>query len=604
MLNYIPKSRRSAFATISFTVNNVVGSPSSLILDRYTAFTTIISGTTYTFYNLEPVTILPSGAVYSYDSLVVYEGTFVSNKFTVGATPGPGEKFVIPNRNVDTTTLRVTIQENPTSSSSTKYDLYGGDITLIDENSVIYFLEQNSSGQYQIYFGDGIIGKKLVTGQTVTIEYLVTNGPDANISEKVTQAFEISGSVEGYTDVSITVDEKSAGGELEETIEEIRFNAPKAATSQNRLVTIKDYESFLKRKYNFIETVSVWGGEENDPPAYGKVFMSIVPKTNQVLTTSRKNQIIADIKEKRILALTPEFTDPDVFFINILDTVKYNPNVTNDSSADIDAAVRAAIQNYFSQNITSFGDDFSASKLIATIDASKSSILGNSMIPVVQKRLTPILGTAFSQSFKISNKIEPTTITSTSFFYSIQGEILQARIKDEKQADVNRFNGTYRRSGAVVTVNTPIAPHGLSPGETITVTFSGAAIDGNYIVNTTPTEKSFTIITDEEGIDYGTIFVTTDIQGVLRVFNPDDNRILNNNIGTVAYNSGIVVINDLNVFGYSADQTDVRIYFKLTRDSEDIFAERNQILRLDTSSANEAVNRLGGITISTLTVPK
>lgn len=604
MLNYIPKSRRAASATLSLVVNNVIGSPTSLVIERYTAFNTSIAGTSYTFYNLEPVTILPSGTTYSYDNLEVYEGTFVVNKFTVGATPGPAEKFIIPNRNVDTNTIRVTIQDNPTSSISTKFDLYGGDITLINDDSAVFFLEQNSSGTYQIYFGDGLLGIKLETGQTVTIEYLVTNGIAANISERVSQAFELSGSIEGYTDVSITVVEKSDGGEDEETLEEIRFNAPKAATSQNRLVTVKDYEAFLKRRYSYIDTVSVWGGEENDPPAFGKVFLSVVTKPNQVLTTSRKNQIVADIKEKRTLALTPTFVDPDIFFINILDTVKYNPNITNDSSADIDAAVRVAIQNYFSQNITQFGDDFSASKLIAAIDNSKASILGNSMIPVVQKRVSPPLGIAFAQNFKIANKIESGSINSTTFFFAIQGEILPARIKDERLTDVVRFNGTYRRSSAVVTINTPIAPHGLAPGESVTMNFSGSAIDGDYIVNTTPTDKTFTVITREEGIDYGTVSITTDIRGVLRIVNPDNNRILNNNIGSVAYNSGVVNIDNLNVFGYSADQTDVRIYFRLTRDSEDIFAERNQILRLDTSSANEAVNRLGGITISTLTVPK
>jgi hypothetical protein len=604
MLNYIPKSQRSATATISLSVNNVIGAPSSLIIDRYTAFSTIIDSVSYTFYNIEPVTILPSGSTYTYEELKVYEGVFVENKFTVGSTPGPAEKFVIPNANIDTTTMRVTIQDDPTSSASAKFDLYGGDITLINENSPVYFLEQNSSGLYQIYFGDGVIGRKLSTGQTVTIEYLISNGIDANISDKIDQAFELAGTIDGYTDVTITVVEKSSGGESAETIEEIRFNAPKAATSQNRLVTVKDYEAFLKRKYSYIDTVSVWGGEENDPPAYGKVFLSVVPKPNQVLTTSRKTQIITDIKEKRTLSLTPTFVDPDIFFINILDTVKYNPNVTNDSSADIDVAVRSAIQTYFSQNITQFGDDFSASKLIAAIDNAKPSILGNSMIPIVQKRLNPTLGVGFAQNFKISNKIESGSISSTTFFYAIQGEILPGRIIDEKLDDLLRFSGTYRRSSTVVTISTPVAPHGLSPGETVTINFSGNAIDGDYVVNTTPTEKSFTIITREEGIDYGTVSITTGVRGTLRIINPDNNRILNNNIGTVAYNSGVVGIENLNVFGYSLDQTDVRIYFRLTRDSEDIFAERNQILRLDTSSANEAVNRLGGVTISTLTVPK
>lgn len=604
MLNYTPRSIKAAQAKVNLTVNSVVGSPASLVVDRYSAFTTTIDSNTYTFYNLEPATIIPSSGVYSYDNLTIYEGTFVVNKFTVGSAPGPSEKFIIPNKNIDINTLRVTVQATASSTESTTYTLFSGDITNLTGTSQVYFLEQNSIGNYQIYFGDGVLGFILSAGNQVTVEYIVTNGTVANISDKIAQTFEMTTSIEGYNDVTVTTVEKSSGAMAAETIDEIKFNAPRYATSQNRLVTTEDYKNFLKANYNYIDSVSVWGGEDNDPPQYGKVYISIVPKANQTLTTSRKTQITTAIKQKRSLGLTPVLVDPDIFFMVIQDTVKYNPNITNDSATDIENAVRTAILNYFSQNIVSFGDDFSASKLIAAIDASKTSILSNSMVPILEKRFTPSAGVNFSQNFKIENKIESETITSTYFFYDLFGEVIKAQIFDTVNTSATIVTGTYRRSGDVVTVNTPLAPHGLLAGETVSIQFSGSALDGNYQVNSVPTEKSFTIITNESGVDYGSITVTAETRGTLKVKNPDDGRILNNNIGTVAYNSGVVSITNLNVFGFLVDQTDLRLYFKMTRDSEDILVNRNQILRIDTDTANESVNRLSGISISTLAIPK
>lgn len=606
MLNYTPNSIKAASARLNVTVNNVIGAPPFLIIDRYTAFTTTINSKTYSFYNIAPATITPSGGDYTFENLLVYEGRFVVNKFIVGASPGPGEKFVIQNKNIDTSTLRVTVQPTATATESFTYTKYSGDITEVTGSSSIYFLEQNSQGFYEVYFGDGIIGTRLSAGNNVTLEYLVTNGAEANISDKISQTFTLSGSIQGYTDISIAVTQKSSGAQAEETIDEIRFNATKYATSQNRLVTTADYAGFLKANYNFIDQAVIWGGEDNDPPQYGKVYMSILPKPNQTLTASRRGQIVTDIKKKRSLGITPTFVDPEIFYIVIQDTVKYNPNLTNDSSADIEVAVRTAIENYFFTNISRFGDDFSASKLITAIDAAKPSIISNSMIPILEKRFAATPGVPLSQSFKIGNKIEPETISSTYFFFNPLQETtpIKSKIVDVKNANPTIITGTYRRSGQIITVNTPLAPHGLAAGERITLQFTGSAFDGIYTIVSTPTEKSFTIQTAEEGVDYGSVSITADKVGTLKVLDADNNRILNNNVGRVAYDSGVVVINTLNVFAYLLDQPDLRLYFKMTRDSEDIFAERNQILRLDTDFPNEGVNRLGGISISTQVVPK
>jgi len=604
MLNYTPRSAKGAVAKINVTVNNVQGNPPSLIIDRYTAFTSVIDSKTYTFYNIEPATIIPSAGVYSYEGLSIYEGTFVVNKFEVKPTPGPAQKYVIQNRNIDTDTLKVSVQPSSTSTETAAYARFTKDITELTGAAEVYFLEQNAFGLYEVYFGDGILGKALSVGNQVTLEYLVTAGEVANVSEKIPQTFSVATSIQGYTDVSIAVTQKSSGASPEETIDEIRFNAVRNSTAQNRLVTTTDYENFLRGTYPYIEQVIVWGGEDNDPPKYGKVFVSIQTKPNQILTTTRKSQILTEIDKRRMLGMQTEFVDPEIFYIVIQDIAKYNPNVTNDSSTDVENAIRIAIENYFNENITKFGDDFSASKLIAAIDGAKQSILSNSMIPILERRLNPDPGVAFSQSFKLENKIEHEVLSSTFFFYNLLGEVIESKLIDIKDESSKIVTGSYRRTGQIVSVNTPLAPHGLVAGEKITVNFTGSALDGIYTVDSVPTPRTLTLITQESGVDYGSITITESQTGTIKVVTTRDNRVLNNNVGKIQYDSGVVVINSLNVYGFLIDQTDLRLYLRLTRDSEDIFVSKNQILRLDTDSANEAVNRLAGTSISTLAVPK
>jgi hypothetical protein len=607
LLNYTPRSIRAASAKLNLTVNSVIGSPSSLAINRYTPFTSTIGGTTYTFYNIEPQTIVPVGGIYSFDNLDVFEGTYVANKFTVGSTPGPNEKFEIPNVNVDTTTIRVTVQDTSTSTISTTYTLFAGDITQVTENSTIYYLDQNVRGLYEIYFGDGVLGSKLVTGNQVTIEYLVTSGPNANISDKITQTFALSGAVfdgtTSYSDVTVVTAVKSTDGQTAETIDEIRFSAPKAATAQNRLVSKYDYESFLTKNYNYVDAVSVWGGEDNDPPQYGKVYISIVPKPSQFLTTTRKNAIVTAINEKRSLAITPTFVDPDIFYLNVSSVVKYNPNITNEGSTDVSTAVTIAIQNYFQQNLGSFKQDFALSKLLAAIDDSRESIIGNISEITVQKKLNPTLGVGISNKIKLSNKIEENSFSSTQFYYSYLDTVYAARIKDIPDAATVRLSGTYRRSGALITC-TFEQEHGLTEGETITLDFSGAAIDGIYSINTIESLRKFTLISEQTGNDSGTVTVQSEDRGRLLIYSVDDNSTLNNNIGFISYQSGLIQLTDLTVTGFLVGQTTLNLYFKLTKDSQDIIVARNQIIKLETESANNVTNRLAGITVSTQAVPK
>jgi hypothetical protein len=608
LLNYVPRSARAAAARINVTVDGVSGAPGSLSIDRFTAFNSSINDSTYTFYNIEPATITPIGGVYSYEGLDVYEGTYVVNKFTVGSTPGPAEKFVIPNTNIDTTTIRVTVQDTITSTTSTTYTEFDGDITQVTEDTTIFYLEQNINNQYQIYFGDGVIGKQLSVGNRVTIEYLATSAEDANISEKIDQSFSISGSISGgtYSGVTIETVSQSTSGQAAETVDEIRFNAPKAAAAQNRLVSKYDYEIFLKRNYSYIDAISVWGGEDNDPPQYGKVFISVLPKTSQFLTTSRKNKIIEDIKKKRVMAITPSFVDPDVYYIHVTSAVRYNPNTTNETATDISNAVTAAIASYFSSNLGSFGEDFSLSKLQTAIDDARASISGNTTEIIVSKEFEVELGVGISEKVKINNKIEEHSISSAKFYYDSLGVIYPAKIRDLPDQATVELSGTYRRTGSIITC-TFDENHELTVGESVTLTFSGSSESGLYEVNEIIDDEKFTVISAASGNDSGTVDIQSEARGRLQIYNPDDNTILNNNIGFVSYNSGLIQINTITVAGYIEDDGQhlhVDFYFKLTKDSQDLSVARNQIIRRSTATNSSITDRLAGTSISIQAIPR
>jgi len=602
LLNYTPRSIRSSIAIIDVTVNGVIGAPSSLSIASYTPFTSTINSTSYTFYNLAPATITPVGGVYSYEALEIFEGTFVSNKFDV-VTPGPSEKYQIPNTNIDTSTIRVTVQDSPISSVSQAYTLFEGDITKVTELSTVFFLDQNTKGLYEVYFGDGVLGKKLIAGNRVTIEYLVSSGTAANISDKIAQSFSLTGTIGGYSDATIVVLSKSTSGQDQETIDEIRFNAPKYATAQNRLITKYDYEAFLKRNYSYINSVSIWGGEDNDPPQYGKVFISVVPKAGQFLTTSRKTKITDDIKQQRSLAITPAFVDPEVFYINVATVIKYNPNKTNESASDIQTAVQVTIENYFAQNVGSFGQDFSASKLVAAIDNTRTSITSNVTEIHLQTRIDVTLGIGASHRIKVNNKIEEHSLTSTKFYYNLLGSVYPARIKDIPDDATVSLPGTYRRTGVLITC-TFEQEHGLTTGENVTLAFEGSAITGLYVINSIESTKKFTVISTESGNDSGTCTIQSESRGRLVIYNALNETVLNNNVGFISYNSGLLQVLNLNVYGYLIDQTDLRLYFNLTKDSQDIIISRNQVIQLDGSGANPETNRLAGISLSTVAIPR
>lgn len=421
-LGYTPMSYRSAKAKISFNVPNPPNNPTTLTLPRYSRFTTVINGSDYIFVNLDPITIKPIDGLYNFTDVEIIEGEPLQYSYRVDLS-GPSEKYVIPNINVDTSTIRVTVQNSYADTTSEQYtqatDLYG-----ITPTSKIFYLEENPSGFYEIFFGDGSLGQKLSPGNIVVIEYLVSHGDVCNVSNTITQEFSLGGSIGGTVlRNSITATTNSSGGDVKDTIDEIKFKAPRFASSTNRAVTAADYKSIIEANYPLVESISVWGGEDNDPPKYGKVMISLKPYEGYVVSDTVKTSITKNIlANKKVMSVIPEFVDPKYLYINIDAKVKFAAKNSKYTAPQIELLTKGTIENYFKQDLQKFNKNFIYSKLSKLIDSINQSIIGSVLTVKLQKRIQPVInaenGYTDNNSIKFANKLVTGSISSSAFYYN------------------------------------------------------------------------------------------------------------------------------------------------------------------------------------------
>lgn len=470
-LGYTPNSVTGSRAVIDVAVSSVADNPATLTLNRYSPFSTSINGTTYTFYNLNAITATPSGGTYTFDDVTVVQGTLLSKSYTVG-TPGPDEKYEIPNEAVDTSTLRVTVQNSVSDTTVNTYTL-ATDITGLDSTSEKYFLEENTVGNFQLYFGDGVVGKKLTAGNIITIQYLASAGDVTNVSTNFTQSF-TSSTIGGSDSIVVTTVSNSTSGAPKETIASIRYNAPKANAAKNRAVTTDDFKTLIQNNYTGAESISVWGGEENNPPKYGKVIISLKPfdgfTISNATKTNIKNTILAD---RKVLAIQPEFIDPEYIRIGLNIGVTFNTNLTNLSAEQVSNTVNTTVNNYFTNDLQKFNSNFYHSKLIKNIVDSDTSIIGAIATVTAQIRKNLVLGVANSFSgdsaLQYNNRINPGEFKSTRFFISESGTSTLVNITDlpDTRPANQDGTGTLRLINAVtnVVVNANIGTINYRTGE-------------------------------------------------------------------------------------------------------------------------------------------
>jgi hypothetical protein len=418
LIGYTPRSTRSARALLNLVVNNPTGSPSFITLEKNTPFSVTLDGTSFTFYNQESKTVFKENDIYSINNLEVVEGKQLTLTY-VSSNPGPEEKFEIPSTTIDTSTIVVTVQDSFTNTSSRVYVL-NNDITSLDNNSEVYYLEENSSEYYQIFFGDDITSKKLKVGNIVNITFLNSSGALANSSNLINQAFTTT-SIGGSSSVDITTITNPTGGSNKEGIGSIRFNAPRVAAAKNRAVTAADYQAIISAEYTEAESVSVWGGEDNDPPSYGKVFIALKPYKGFFISQTTKQNIINSIlANKKVLAITPEIVDPEYFYINLNISVVYNQRITTKTSDQLKVNVIDTVTRYFTSELQKFDRDFNKSYLSKLILEADQSITSVNVTVKLQQRHNIFLNSINSfldqDAIKLQNPIVPGTLTTSRFY--------------------------------------------------------------------------------------------------------------------------------------------------------------------------------------------
>lgn len=510
MLGYTPRSSRAPTALVNIAVANPTGSPTSLTLPALTSFSTIVDNTTYTFYNKDAISIIQnSSGAFVFQSVVLIQGTPLTFTYTAAT----GTRFIIPNADVDISTLTVRVQEDPGSASYTSYN-FADNITEVGSSTRAFFLKEIDDELYEIYFGDNIVGYKPANGNIIALNYFVTDKTAANDAQTFTyDGAGISGGV-----ISVNTVSAAEGGQNIEDIDSIRFNAPKNYSAQNRAVTAEDYKVILPQLFANIDSISVWGGEDNNPPVYGKAFIAIKPLSGETLSAATKELIKTTIlKGKNVVSIIPEVVDAQYLYIVLNVTVYYNPQETNKSEETIKSLVRDTIIDYNDTDLSRFDGMFRFSKLSRLIDATEESILSNITSIRLKRSFTPTLGSRTSYTINIDN---------------------------------------------------PIYTEGIL----------GQAIISN----------AFTIDGSSE-----TFYLEDDGVGNIRLFyfvSAGTKRYINNNLGSVNYNLGIITINDINI----TTSTNNLITLTIKPKSNDVVSVRSQLVLIDEDeiSINSLVDKV------------
>ena len=396
-LGYTPVSVKAAIAYVDVTVNDA--NTASVVMPVGYAFNTTISGVGYQFVNVTTRTLQPTAGVYTFSNIPIYEGSWVTTNYTVN-TNDSDQKFILNNDNVDISTLLVQIQTSSSDTTITTYTL-ANNLVEVKSTSTVYFTQETLDGEWEVYFGDGVVGTSLVDGNIVQLSYVVTNGTAANGA----QSFTAAGALSGFNNINIAIQSAASGGAVAEKIDTIKYNAPFSYAAQNRTVTAADYKAIVPQLYSNVKAIAVWGGEYNSPAVYGKVYISILPNTGTALTTSTKASIVTLLKDYNVVSVTPEVIDLETTKVVPTINFKYDANATTQSASALASLITTSITSYSTSQLEKFESVFRYSKFTTLIDDVNPAILNNITNIKISKTFKPTLGSALKYTISFSNAL-------------------------------------------------------------------------------------------------------------------------------------------------------------------------------------------------------
>ena len=507
-LGYLPSSPKASNTTLSVTVSDVPLSQKTLVMDSGTIFSTTVNDTSYNFVTIGDNTATSETGIFMFTDVQVYEGTRIRYTYTVNSSDLE-QKFIIPSASADTTTLVVSVQTSSSDITTETYTL-NTDYATLDSTSLKYFLQEADDGQYEVYFGDGVTGKKPIDGNIVILDYVVTNGSEADGAS----AFTASSSIGGFTNISVvTTGGSSAGGGDAETVDSVKFNAPLKYAAQGRAVTPDDYKAIVPSVYTNIKSIQCWGGEDNEPPIYGKVYIAIRPNTGTSLTTTTKNTIVNSLKKYNVASIVPEIVDPEILYLVLGVTAKYNSTLTEKSKSDIKALVETTISTFNTNNLQKFDSVFRHSNLVKDIDETDTAILSSTATVKLKRIITPTLNAITKYTIAFNNAAyhpaaswAQTVVESTGFYLS--GNTNEQFIDDDGNGNLRTF---YLLGGTTKTItNAQAGTINYNTGEVVMTSFNITSVtnaDGTIDVTLKP-DSNDVIPVRQQVIEIDTVATT------------------------------------------------------------------------------------------------
>ena len=603
-LGYTPRSVSAAKAVIDLTVDSGNSTPGFLTLPKgYIFLSDEVDGRSYSFVTLENYSSTKTGNNFVYTSIPIYEGTLTSYSYVHSQATNPTQMFVLPDSNIDTKTLTVTSQPSTVNTDITIFTT-ATDLLSQTSDAEIYFLQEGPDGKYQVYFGDNVFGKKLTDGSVVNFQYLISSADAPNSAN----SFVATSSISGYSSIVVSSKVRASGGTQRESIEDIKFAAPLQSLSQNRAVTKNDYIKLIQQKYPAFESVNVWGGEENDPPVYGRVFVAAKPRLGFEVTDTVKDYVENEIlKPISILTVTPEMVDVDYNYLKVESELVFDRNKTTLTENDLKNSLRTLILNFCNNNLNKFNTFFNYSGLETSIQNFNKSIISNEIEFLIGKKFRPDLTKSNTYTLDFGLPLNKGSLTNN--FYSTpdftlvdEDGVSRQCFLEEVPSSFSGLESVIISNGGFNYITTPtVEIIGDGEGATATATIvngklSKITVNSPGVGYTTATIR----IVGGGGNSAAAIAVLEGRYGQIRIsyYKVDEvtseytKIVLNKNrnsglAGTIDYVLGKITINDFGPTAVNNDFGDITVYMRPA--SNIIESKLNKMLVLDSDDPTSIV---------------
>ena len=492
-LNYLPVSAKGASANVTLTFSGVASTVGTFDIAANSSFTTTIDDITYTYVTPQAYTVTNNNNAFVKE-ITITEGEPIQHRWTVN-TSAPVQ-YIIPNHDVDVDSIKVVVQESATDTSQTTFTR-ATNIVAVSDTSAVYFLHETFDETYEISFGNGVLGKSLKNNNIVIVDYRMCNGTVTNGANTFSVGTVTAGA--SFDSIDLALKSKATGGREIESVDDVKFNAPKNYETQNRAIIADDFSRILLNENSDLSSVTSFGGEERTPAVYGKVYIAVKPLIEDFATVARKNELKLSINDRTPIAVDPVLIDPEYLYVIPTVSVRFDEKSTTQTGESLVALVKTALVNYNTDNLNKFKKRLRFSRLARSVDNVDNSIFNSEMSLSLQKRFAPDVNLSQQYTLKFKNELTKSTLSSTQFTF----DGYQAFFGDDGLGKVTifRFDSTLQK--VIIKDNAGTIDYGT--GEVTIKAFQPTAFEGIEIkvsitpvnLDVTPTQETIVVIDTE-----------------------------------------------------------------------------------------------------------